>query len=77
MYGCGARNMAQHQASRTVIGKRITTQSSVSVICISGEFQIYNNIPYKLENADQAKRKIAGPRPSVSLSQKRTKIYQT
>ena len=69
--------MAQHQASRTVTGKRITTQSSVLVICISGEFQIYNNIPYNLENADRAKRKIEGPRRGVALSQKKTKIYQT
>ena len=77
MYGCGARNMAQHHASKTVTGKRITTQSSVSVISISGEFQIYNNIPYNLENADQAKRKIEGSRRGVVLSQKKTKIYQT
>ena len=69
--------MAQHHASKTVTGKGITTQSSVSVISISGEFQIYNNIPYNLENVDQAKRKIEGSRRGVALSQKKTKIYQT
>ena len=57
----------------------MTTQSVVLVNHVIGEFQIYNGIPYNLENVDRKKNryKINNSRPTIWgwFITKGTKIY--